>query len=287
MIERCRGTYPVKMMCRLLQVSASGYYDWRHRPLSKRAQDNQRLLRRINVLHELSDGVHGSPRIWDDLRYEGETCSLNRVARLMKEHDIQGIPSVRKWRRRKPDQRPDHLRNHLKRDFTADEADTKWVTDITYLRTGEGWLYLAVVVDLFCGRVVGWSMSHHMDRQLVIQAVLMALSQRKSKAPLVLHSDRGSQFTSHEYQQFLAGHNITSSMSAVGSCYDNAAAESFFGVLKRERVNRRRYVTRAEARADVWGDIELTYNPMKRRKLEQLSQTALNRMSVMSGENQS
>ena len=275
-IERCRGTYPVKMMCRLLKVSTSGYYDWRHRPPSKRALDNQRLLRRISALHEDSDGVHGSPRIWEDLRYEGETCSLNRVARLMKEHDIQGIPAARKWRSRKPEQRPGNIRNHLERDFTADTAGTKWVTDITYIRTGEGWLYLTVVVDLFCGQVVGWSMSGRMDRQMVIQAVLMALWQRKNKEPVVLHSDRGSQFTSHEYQQFLSGHNITCSMSAVGSCYDNAAAESFFGLLKRERVNRRRYATRSEARADVFEYIELTYNRRKRRKLEQPSQTALN-----------
>lgn len=276
MIERCRDTYPVNMMCRLLKVSTSGYYGWRHRPPSELALDNQRLVKRINVLHEDSDGVHGSPRIWEDLRYEGETCSLNRVARLMKEHDIQGIPAARKWRKRKPEQRPGNVRNHLERDFTADDPDTKWVTDITYIRTGEGWLYLTVVVDLFCGQVVGWSMSDRMDRQLVIQAVLMALWQRKSKDPVVLHSDRGSQFTSHEYQQFLVGHNITCSMSAVGSCYDNAATESFFGLLKRERVNRRRYNTRSEARADVFEYIELTYNPRKRRKLAQSSQTALN-----------
>lgn len=121
---------------------------------------------------------------------------------------MQGIPCACKWRRRKSEPRPDNLMNHLKRDFTANQADTKWVTDITCLRTGEGWLYLAVVVDLFCGRVVGWSMSQRMDRKLVIQTVLMALQQRKAKTAVILHSDRGSQFTSHEYQQFLAGHNI-------------------------------------------------------------------------------
>jgi putative transposase len=264
------------MMCRLLKVSPSGYYDWRQRPPGKQALDNQRLLRKVASLHEESDGVHGSPRIWDDLRYDGETCSLNRVAKLMRENDIQGIPAARKWRKRPSTLRPDHVKNHLERDFTAQEADTKWVTDITYIRTGEGWLYLTVVVDLFCAQVVGWSMSHRMDRQLVIQAVLMALWQKKNKGSVVLHSDRGSQFTSHEYQQFLAGHDITCSMSAVGSCYDNAAAESFFGLLKRERVNRRRYATRAEARADVFDYIELFYNPRKRRKLGQLHQTALN-----------
>jgi putative transposase len=178
MIERCREAYAANMMCRLLKVSSTGYYDWRHRPLSRQAQDNQRLLGKVRSLHEESDGVHGSPRIWEDLRYDGETCSLNRAAKLMRDNDIHGIPSVRKWRKRKPTKRPDLIRNHLDRDFSAGEPGTKWVTDITYIRTGEGWLYLAVVVDLFCGQVVGWSMSHRMDRQLVIQAVLMALWQK-------------------------------------------------------------------------------------------------------------
>ena len=276
MIERCRDAFPISMMCRLLKVSPSGYYDWRQRKPGPRQRDNTRLLRKIRRLHEESDGVHGSPRIWDDLRYDGETCSLNRVARLMKSDNLRGIPSLRRWKKRKSQQRPDHIINHLKRDFASTQAGTKWVTDITYIRTGEGWLYLTVVVDLYCGQVVGWSMSHRMDRQLVIQAVLTALWQKKNKAPVVLHSDRGSQFTSDEYQQFLVGHNITCSMSAVGSCYDNAAAESFFGVLKRERVNRRRYVTRAEARADIFDYIELYYNPRKRRKLGVTDQTALN-----------
>lgn len=276
MIERCRGAFPVSKMCTLLKVSPSGYYDWRNREPSARQLDNMRLLKKIRHLHVESDGVHGSPRIWDDLRYEGETCSLNRVARLMKNDNLMGIPARRRWKRRTSEPRPDHIVNHLERDFAAGRADTKWVTDITYIRTGEGWLYLAVVVDLYCGQVIGWSMSQRMDRQLVIQAVLMALWQKKSKEPVVLHSDSGSQFTSEEYQQFLAGHNITCSMSAVGSCYDNAAAESFFGVLKRERVNRRRYVTRAEARADVFDYIELFHNPRKRRKLDAPDQTALN-----------
>ncbi|RLA42816.1 MAG: IS3 family transposase [Gammaproteobacteria bacterium] len=194
----------------------------------------------------------------------------------MKKDKLVGIPSQLRWKRRTSQPRPDHIVNHLQRDFAADRAGVKWVTDITYIRTGEGWLYLTVVIDLFCGQVIGWSMSHRMDRQLVIQAVLMALWQKKCKEPVVLHSDRGFQFTSEEYQQFLAGHNITCSMSAVGSCYDNAAAESFFGLLKRERVNRRRYLTRAEARSDVFDYIELFYKPRKRRKLSVTHQTALN-----------
>lgn len=276
MIERCRDAFPIRMMCRLLKVSPSGYYDWRERAPSEQAQDNARLSRRIAEIHRDSDGVFGSPRIWEELRYEGETCSLNRVARLMKLNEIAGIPAVRQWRKRKSTTRPAHVLNHLERDFTASAPDVKWVTDITYIRTGEGWLYLAVVLDLFGGVVVGWSMSASMEKQLVVQAVLMAIWQKAHDEPVILHSDRGSQFTSREYQKFLADHGIISSMSAVGSCYDNAAAESFFGLLKRERVNRRRYATRAEARSDVFDYIERFYNQRKKRKLENLNQPALN-----------
>jgi putative transposase len=275
MIERCRDAFPIRMMCRCLNVSPSGYYDWRDRPLSPRAMDNQRLLDRIKVHHANSDGVLGSPRIWEDLRYEGEICGKNRVARLMRENGLQGIPQKRRWRKKKPSQRPAGIDNHLARDFSADEPNTKWVTDITYVRTSEHWLYLCVVLDLHSGIVVGWSMSHRQERQLVIQAVLMALWQRESHTLVVLHSDRGCQFTSDEYQRFLAGHNLICSMSEVGSCADNAAAEGFFGQLKRERVNRRQYLTRAEARADIFDYIERFYNPRRKRKMEMLKQKEL------------
>jgi putative transposase len=264
------------MMCRLLNVSTSGYYEWRSRKPGERQQDNTRLLKKIRDIHQDSDGVFGSPRIYEELRYRGETCSLNRVARLMQSNVMAGIPCKRQWRKRKPGMRPDDIRNHLNRDFAATEANMKWVTDITYVRTGEGWLYLAVIIDLYDGLVIGWSMSSRMRKQLVIQAVLMALWRKQDKVSVILHSDRGSQYTSHEYQQFLKDHKIVSSMSAVGSCYDNAAAESFFGVLKRERVNRRYYVTRAEARADIFDYIETFYNWRKRRKLGKTDQTTLN-----------
>ena len=278
MIERCRDAFPITMMCRLLKVSHSGYYDWRRRQPSNRAQDNSRLLRRIHALHTESDGVFGSPRMVDELRYLGETCSLNRVARLMQSACLAGIPARTQWRKRPSSIRPDHVSNHLQRDFTAQQANTKWVTDITYIRTAEGWLYLAVVIDLYSGLVVGWSMSPRMEKQLVVQAVLMALWQKKQTGKVILHSDRGSQYTSHEYQLFLSTHGIVSSMSAVGSCYDNAAAESFFGVLKRERVNRKRYLTRAEARSDIFDYIERFYNQRKMRQLnsDNIHQPALN-----------
>ena len=146
--------------------------------------------------------------MWEELRYLGESCSRNRVARLMRDSGIRGIPQRRRWRTKPSGTRPDHVQNHLARDFTADQPNTKWVTDITYIRTAEGWLYLSVVVDLYSGRVVGWSMSARQDRQLVLQAVLMALWQRPNRSPVILHSDRGCQFTSDEYQRFLKGHQL-------------------------------------------------------------------------------
>ncbi len=284
-VDRCRDAYPVRMMCRCLKVSPSGYYGWRSRPLSPRAKDSQRLAARIHALHAESDGVLGSPRIREDLRYEGERCSLNRVARLMRVSGIQGIPIKRRHRSKVSSSRPGDVQNHLGRDFAATEPNTKWVTDITYIRVTDTWLYLCVVVDLHSGIVVGWSMSRCQDRHLVLQAVLMALWQREDQAPVILHSDRGCQFTSDDYQRFLAGHNLTCSMSAAGSCADNAAAESFFGMLKRERVNRRQYRTRAEARADVFDYIERFHNPRRRRRLEMLGRelATLTQPSVVSG----
>ena len=285
LIDRCRDAYPVRLMCRCLRVSPSGYYGWRDRPQSRRERANQQLLARIRTLHRESDGVLGSPRMWETLRYEGDACSRNRVARLMRADGLQGIPQRRHCRKKSSSTRPDHVQNHLDRDFAASQPNTKWVTDITYIRTAEGWLYLCVVVDLYSGRIVGWSMSSHQDRHLVVQAVLMALWQRDKRGPVILHSDRGCQFTSDEYQRFLQGHGLISSMSAVGSCADNAAAESFFGVLKRERVNRRQYRTRSEARTDIFDYIERFYNPRKTRRIEEQEEKEvdLTQPSVSSG----
>ena len=285
MLDRCRDAFPVRLMCRCLKVSSGGYYGWCGRLPSRRDRDNQRLLARIEALHAASDGVLGAPRIWEDLRYEGETCSLNRVARLMRGSRLQGIPQKRRWRRKSADSRPAGVENRLARDFHAQEPNTKWVTDITFIETAEGWLYLSAVKDLHSEAIVGWSMSHRQTRELVLQAVLMALWQRSNRSPVILHSDRGCQFTSGEYQRFLKGHNLVQSMSAVGSCADNAAMESFFGMLKRERVNRRIYRTRAEARADVFDYIERFHNPRCRRRLEaaQRKELLLTQPSVETG----
>lgn len=272
-------------MCRCLRVSASGYYGWATRRPSRRTAENARLVRRMRELHTEHDGVIGSPRMWEELRYTGERCGRHRVARLMRRAGLQGVPQRRRWRRKTSGAPPAGTQNHLERDFTATAPNTKWVTDITYIRTAEHWLYLCIVLDLYSGVVVGWSMSHRQDCHLVVQAVLMAVWQRPGRTPVILHSDRGCQFTSDEYQQFLAAHHITCSMSAVGSCADNAAAESFFGVLKRERVNRRQYRTRAEARADLFDYIERWHNPRQRRRLafQQEGEKLLTQVSVETG----
>lgn len=254
-------------MCRCLQVSSSGYYAWRTRPVSPQALDNQRLLLRIKAIHRDSDSVMGAPSIWEKLRYEGETCSKNRVARLMQANGLQGLLQRARWQSKKPTARPTDITNHLARDFTAGQANAKWVSDITYIRTAEHWLYLCVIIDLYSGKVIGWSMNKQQDKGIVINAVQMALWQAQPKLNVILHSDRGSQYTSYAYQRFLKENQLISSMSAVGSCADNAAAESFFGLLKRERVHRKHYETRAEARVDVFDYIERFHNPRRERKL--------------------
>ena len=285
MIQRCRDAFPIRLMCRCLQVSASGYYGWATRVSSARTAENARLVGRMHALHAEHDGVIGSLRMWEELRYAGERGGRHRVARLMRRAGLQGVLQRRRWRRKTSGVPPAGTQNHLEQDFTATAPNTKWVTDITYIRTAEHWLYPCIVLDLYSGLVVGWSMSPRQDRQHVVQAVLMAVWQRPGRTAVMLHSDRGCQFTSDEYQQCLAAHHMTCSMSGVGSCADNAAAESFFGVLKRERVNRRQYRTRADARADLFDYIERWHNPRQRRRLafQQEAEKLLTHVSVETG----
>ena len=254
-------------MCRCLKVSASGYYAWASRPQSSRATANESLLSRIREIHDDSGGMLGSPRMHEDLAAEGVVASLNRVARLMAKHGIQGWPRRKRGRLGRASNRPQGIQNHLERDFSALEPDTKWVTDITEISTQEGKLFLCVVLDLFSKLIVGWSMHHRQDRQMVIRAVQMAVWQRQGETPVILHSDRGSQFTSGDYQRYLGSNHLVSSMSAVGHCGDNAACEGFFGMLKRERVHHRRYRTQDEARADLFEYIERFHNPRMRRRV--------------------
>lgn len=286
MIERCRSNYPVGMMCRCLQVSTSGFYAWAGRQPGPRAQANARLLQRMREIHEDSRGVIGAPRMHEDLSDEGETVSLNRVARLMASAGLQGWPRRRKrGAPQRPGGRPDGVRNLLARDFSALEPETKWVTDITEIGTHEGKLHLCVVLDLYSKLVMGWSMHHRQDRHMVVRAVQMAVWQREGDNEVILHSDRGGQFVSGVYQKFLGGNALVSSMSAVGHCADNAACEGFFGVLKRERVHRSIYRTRDEARADLFGYLERFHNPRMRRRVARRDRkfSALIKPSVETG----
>jgi putative transposase len=286
-IERCRDEFPIRLMCRCLRVSTSGYYGWIKRLPSVRQRDNERLLGRMRELHEDSRGVLGAGRMREDLMAEGESASLNRVARLMAADGLQGWPRPkRRGQRGQPGlPPPPGVRNWLERDFTALEPETKWVTDITEIKTDGGKLYLCVVLDLFSQLVVGWSMHHRQDRHMVIRAVQMAVWQRQDSHQVILHSDRGSQFRSGDYQDYLAANALTCSMSAVGHCGDNAACEGFFGLLKRERIYRTKYPTLDAARADVFEYIERFHNPRMRRRTAQqdLKFSTLSQPSVISG----
>ena len=252
------------MMCRLLQVSKSGYYAWRTRPESRRAKEDRELTRVIRRLHAESGGVYGSPKIHADLRDEGFKVGRNRVARLMRDARLRGCPKRRF--RVKSSKSPGYLvtPNLLDQDFRAGRANERWASDITYVHTTQGWLYLAIVMDLYSRRIVGWSMDRHMSRYLAIDALRMAIGRRRPGIGLIHHSDRGPQYISDDFLAELKEHGMRSSMSGSGNCFDNAVVESFFGVMKRERVNRVSYRTRDEARADIFEYIEVFYNQKRR-----------------------
>ncbi len=263
-IDRRRNRYPVRMMCGLLSVSRSGYYAWRGRPESPRAKRDRALMPKIRRAHARSKGVYGSPRVHAELAADGVRVGRHKVARLMRLARLRGCP---KRRFRVTTQRdPSHpvAKNLLKRNFSADAPNQRWAADITYISTHQGWLYLAVVMDLYSRRIVGWSMSRWMSRRIVLAALRMAIDARQPEGALIHHSDRGGQYTSDDFRDELARHGIECSMSSSGNCYDNAVVESFFGLLKRERVNRVRYRTRDEARADVFDYIEVFYNRKRR-----------------------
>jgi putative transposase len=263
-IHRRRSQYPVAMMCRVLQVSTSGYYAWRVRPESERAKTDRELTRVIRRVHADSKQVYGRPKITAELKEEGFDCGERRVGRLMREAGLKGCP-VRRFKVTTQSD-PGHpvAKNLLQQDFKAEKPNKRWAADITYISTRQGWLYLAVVMDLYSRRIVGWSMDHWISRHLVLDALSMAVGQRHPEGELIHHSDRGSQYTSDDFREALERHGITCSMSARANCYDNAVVESFFGIMKRERVNRVRYRNREEARADIFDYIECFYNRKRR-----------------------
>ena len=259
MAEHAAG-FRIERMCRVLGVGRSGYYAWRSRPTSQRAQANQALLVKIQTEFQISRETYGSPRIWVRLQGLGMVCGRHRVARLMRKEGIH--PPKRHKRFPVTTQRQLGVLpapNRLNRDFSATNANTKWVSDFTCIDTAEGWLYLAIILDLFSRKVIGWAMSAQMNTALVETALQMALQTRQPDASLLHHSDQGSQYTSADYQNTLADRNIQLSMSRVGNCYDNAVAESFFGTLKAECVTHQ-FTTHAQARTTIFEYIEVWYN---------------------------
>ena len=250
-------------MCRVLGVSPSGYYAWRARPRSARARANERLLERIREIHQLSDETYGSPRIHAELQDEGQSVGLNRVSRLMRRGGLVGVTRRRKWRTTKRDKDARPAPDLVQRDFAAEGPDQLWVADITYVPTGSGFLYLAVVVDAWSRRVVVWSMENHLRTDLVVRALNMALLQRRP-ADVIHHSDQGTQYTSIAFGLRCKHVGVRPSMGSVGDCYDNALCESFFATLECELIERRRFANRVEAKMAVFRFIESWYNPRRR-----------------------
>ena len=263
-IDRRRNQYPVRMMCRLLAVSRSGYYAWRIRPECQRAKTDRELMTLIRQIHSDSDGVYGAVKVTAELNEQGYPCGRHKVARLMRIAGLRGCPKPAFKVTTQRDPKHAVADNLLDQDFTAAGPNERWSSDITYIKTRQGWLYLAVVMDLYSRRIVGWSMSRWSSRHLVIDALNMAVGQRLPDECLIHHSDRGSQYTSDDFRDELEKHNIQCSMSAPGNCYDNAVVESFFGLLKRERVNRNYYLTRDDATQDIFDYIECFYNRRRR-----------------------
>jgi putative transposase len=263
-IEEHKEVWPVTLMCDALGVSPQGFYAWRCRPLSTQQRRRDALLVEIRAAHAEVKQRYGSPRITKELQANGIDCCVNTVAKLMRDNDIRA-KTVRKFRHTTDSNHPLPVAdNVLDRQFDASGPNEKWVADITYIPTREGWLYLAAVEDLYSRMVVGWSMADHMESRLVVDALEMAVHRRLPEEGLLAHSDRGSQYASDHYQRLLGKHGIECSMSDKGQCWDNAPMESFFATLKKELVHHEDYASRAQARASIVEYIEVFYNPKRR-----------------------
>lgn len=263
-IAACRHLFRVERMCRVLKVSKSGYYAWLSRGGSRRDQENRVLLLQIQMVHGRSRKTYGSPRVTAELRAEGIHCGENRVARLMR---VNGIRAKMKRQFKVTTDSRHRLPvapNLLDRQFTIDRPNAVWVSDISYVWTDEGWLYLAGVLDLYSRMIVGWSMNNRVNSQLTVAALTQAIARRHVPPGLLHHSDRGSQYAAGEYQKLLSEHDMTASMSRKGNCYDNAVMESFFGTLKTELIFFERFATREEAKAKIFEYIEVFYNRQRR-----------------------
>jgi transposase InsO family protein len=278
--------YTLKVLCRVLEVSRSGFYDWRGRPKSKRLLEDEKIVEQIKLFHCGSRCTYGSPRIHQDFKGKGQRVGKNRIARLMRQQGIQG----RCKRRFKNTTQSKHNRpvaeNHLNQQFEATTPNQKWVSDLSYVWTWEGWLYLAIVLDLYSRAVVGWAMSHTMTDDLTLDALKMALRRREPPIQnhLLFHSDRGSQYASNDFRAELANYQITQSMSRTGNCYDNAAMESFFATLKTEEVYPNIYQSRQQAKSSIFSYIEGFYNRSRRHSalgyLSPMDFEQLNRQTI-------
>jgi transposase InsO family protein len=264
-IEDRRADYPVTVLCDVLGVSPAGYYAWRARPESQRAAANRELVDNIKRVHRDTCGRYGSPRIHAELMAQGRGVSRGRIERLMRRHGIRAI-MARPRRMRTTDSRHDFpiAANLLKRSFTAAAPNQIWLADITYVETDQGWLYLAMVLDLYSRKIVGWAMADHLRADLPLTALRMAISIQRPGAGLIHHSDRGVQYASTEYRRLLQSAGLRASMSRKGDCYDNAPMESFFHTLKTELVYHTHYATRADATRDIFAYIEGFYNRTRR-----------------------
>lgn len=259
-IEEYRSIYPIIRMCSVLGVSENGYYNWRKRGKSQRKRDDEQLVSRIEDAYNENRGVYGSPRIHAELKAQGIRCGRKRIARLMRERNISARRKRRQAKKTDSNHREPLAPNLLERDFTADAPNKKWMTDMTFIATSEGWLYLAGVIDGYSRRLVGWAMGSEHDAELVKQALHMALVVRRPGAGLVHHSDRGSEYASKSYQEMLHQYNIQISMSRKGDCYDNAMIESFWGTLKDECFGLETFHTREEVKTAIFEYIEVFYN---------------------------
>ena len=271
-IQEQRDAFSLAALCRAMQVSVSGYYAWRKRPTSQRQQQNVALSAQITTVHQESKATYGSPRIYKELHEQGIACSEKRIARLMCLAGLRGTLPRRFVITTNSDAALPVAENLLAREFTvltpgrppAGKDNARWTTDITYIWTQQGWLYLAVILDLFSRRIVGWAMGHTLERSLVLSALDMAIADRRPCAGLLCHSDRGSQYQSSDYQARLKANGVTCSMSRKGNCWDNAPTESFFATLKRELVYRTTFASREAARTAVFEWIETWYNRKRR-----------------------
>ena len=256
--------YPVPLLCRWLQVSRSGFYYWKSKPVSARSKQSNHILFHIIQAYKASRGTYGSPRVHHELKTKGIKVGLNKIAKLMQKNGLFARSSAKHKKAKLARNKRGFAMNKLERDFYCDKPNTKWVSDTTFIQTRQGWLYLASIIDLYSRKVIGWSMSNNNNTDLVKDALLMAVRQKDPHQKVLLHSDQGSTYRADNYLALFNKNKIEQSMSAKGDCFDNAVAESFFGTLKTELIYEQNYQSREEARESIFEYIEVFYNRVRR-----------------------